>query len=172
MVYLILISCILLDKKDNLNSLKINIVILAIIVESTMCIYYESVKTYRQKLIEESVQSYITEFVASIKMVEGYKSTDKISLVGKNGVNHFGNLTDYWDYKNRYNIDTYDHIFASREPENYELLIRLKGGFSLNIVSDEEKDNILKEIDIDSIPIYPDYGSIFRQNEIIIVRLN
>ena len=172
MVYLILIPCILLDKKENFNSLMRNVVIIAIIVESTMCIYYESVKTYRQKLIEDSVQSYITEFVTSIKMTEGYKTTDKICLVGKNGVNHFGNLNDYWDYKNKYDIDTYDHIFASREPNNYEFLIRLKGGFSLNLVTDEEKEIILKEVDIDSIPVYPDYESIFRQNEIIIVRLN
>lgn len=172
MVYLVLIPCILLDNFYDTNSLIKNIVVIAIIVECTMCIFYESVKTYRQKLIEDSLQSYVTELVSSIKMTEGYKSTDKICLVGKNGINHFGNTADYWDYKNPYNIDTYDHIFASREPYNYELLIRLKGGFNLNLVSENERESITSEIDIDSIPVYPDYGSIIRKNETIIVRMN
>ena len=172
MVYLVLIPCILLDKTYSINSIKKDIVVLAILVECTMCIYYESVKTYRQKLIEDSVQSYITELVACIKMTEGYKSTDKVCLISKAEPNYFGNLSDYWDYKNPYNIDTYDHIFASREKDNYEFLIKLKGGYNLKLVSEDEKEKITNEIDIDSIPVYPDYGSVFRKNDIIIIRMN
>lgn len=174
-IYLLLIPALILNISDNNNGImKIGkeLIYLSSIIILVSNFYYANGKIYDTKKVQDATRTYFTQLVTSIRNVEGYTVDDKVAVIQLTSGSFFTGqvLDDYFVDKGAFgNSPAYNIADAGWTWQN---VFKTYGAYDLKLVDQETYDNLLLDSDVENMPTYPNYGSIIRKNNIIIIRIN
>lgn len=141
-------------------------------------VYYINGTNYFNYLNNLHQQQFYTEFVSTVKNVDNY-SADKRFIFITSKVNNlfdYNNLADYYSSKEKVDLtNKFPACYpfdANLSPHAFIPSINRFGGYKFVEASREEKEVYINEHNVETIPIYPNYGSVFVDGEYIIVRLD
>ena len=178
-LFIIIIPYLLLSKNLNINERTFQFIkrmlFLSLIILLTSNFYTANARYQEIKNRNDAERAYVIELVSGIRQCEGYTSQTKIAFINNTPGNlHDFNLSDFYEeyVQGRFGTEYSSSIIRFNYGDGLERALNYFAAFKFNKVSNDELNKLKVSDDVKIMPIYPNYGSIKKIVEFIVVKFS